>query len=461
MTIRSLFPIGATIALAIGTLFAQTPQQQPPPPTPPPQQPTEVSTTISSGEGTPPRFAVPDFIALSPDAETQTIAKTIGQVLWDDLNFEREFQLIPRDTYATIPAAHGFSDVPFDRWRELNADGVIVGTVQKTGNGIRVEVRLFNSKTQQSVFGKQYEGSGANPRSYAHTISDEVHEQQRALKGVARTKLTFDSDRDGERMTGTIEQRGVKEIYICDYDGENQRRVTATRSLNINPSWAPDARSIAYTSYRHGLPNIFVSHIYQATMEELTKNAGNNWLPVYSPDGTKIAFGSTRNGVNQIFVMNRDGSGVRQLTNGPAINTTPTWSPSGTQIAFTSARTGDPAIYIIGADGLNLQRLTTDGYADRPTWSPAPFNEIAYASRTGSGLDIKVIDIATRKVTQLTFGEGTNESPAYAPNGRHIAFTSTRAGKVQIFTMSRDGKNLRQITRAGNNEQPNWSNVQR
>jgi hypothetical protein len=88
MTIRSLFPIGATIALAIGTLFAQTPQQQqPPPPTPPPQQPTEVSTTISSGEGTPPRFAVPDFIALSPDAETQTIAKTIGQVLWDDLNF--------------------------------------------------------------------------------------------------------------------------------------------------------------------------------------------------------------------------------------------------------------------------------------------------------------------------------------------------------------------------------------
>lgn len=454
MTIRTLFPIGA-IALA-ATAIAQTPVQ---PPQPPPQQPTEISTTITGEPGAPPRFAVPDFVALSPDAETQTIAKTIGQVLWDDLNFEREFALIPRDTYATIPAAHGFNDVPFDRWRELNADGVLVGTVQKTGNGIRVEVRLFSMKTQQSAWGKQYEGSAANPRSYAHTISDEVHQNQRALNGVARTRLTFDSDRDGERMSGTVEQRGVKEIYISDYDGENQRRVTATRSLNINPSWSPDARSIAYTSYRHGLPNIFVSHIYQATMDELTKNAGNNWLPVFSPDGSKIAFGSTRNGVNQIFVMNRDGSNVRQLTTGTAINTTPTWSPSGTQIAFTSARTGDPAIYIVGADGLNLQRLTSDGYADRPTWSPAPFNEIAYASRTGSGLDIKVIDIATRKVTQLTFGEGTNESPAYAPNGRHIAFTSTRAGKVQIFTMSRDGKNVRQITRAGNNEQPNWSNV--
>ena len=29
----------------------------------------------------------------------------IGQVLWDDLNFEREFYMIPRDTYSSIPAA--------------------------------------------------------------------------------------------------------------------------------------------------------------------------------------------------------------------------------------------------------------------------------------------------------------------------------------------------------------------
>ena len=60
-------------------------------------------------------------------------------------------------------------------------------------------------------------------------------------------------------------------------------------------------------------------------------------------------------------------------------------------------------------------------------------------------------------MTQLTFGEGTNESPALSPNGRHIAFTSTRAGKTQMFTMARDGKNVRQITTTGNNYQPDWS----
>ena len=68
-----------------------------------------------------------------------------------------------------------------------------------------------------------------------------------------------------------------------------------------------------------------------------------------------------------------------------------------------------------------------------------------------------MIDLATGTSTALTNGEGTNESPAYSPNGRHIVFTSTRSGKVQVFTMARDGRNVKQITRTGNNEKPDWS----
>ena len=81
-------------------LVARPHAQQPAAAAAPPQQPSEISTTISGEGGAPPRFAVPDFIALSTDAETVATAKTIGQVLWDDLNFEREFALIPRDIYA-------------------------------------------------------------------------------------------------------------------------------------------------------------------------------------------------------------------------------------------------------------------------------------------------------------------------------------------------------------------------
>src|SRR5829696_5376797 len=444
---------------ALAAAVVAWPRAQQPPPQPPPQQPSEIEFTISSEGRGAPRLAVPDFIPLSNDAETAAIAKTIGQVLWDDLNFEREFAFIPRDVYATIPRPTSFQDVPFDRWRELNADGLIVGTVQKAGTAIKVEMRLYNVRTRQAAFSRQYDGSAANPRLFAHTISDEVHKSQRGLNGVARSKLTFDSDRDGERMAGTVQNRSIKEIYISDYDGENQRRVTVGKTLNIAPRWSPDGRSIAYTSYRRGGANIFISNIFQGTLDEVTKGdkVGENWLPAWSPDGTKLAFSSTRDGNPELYIVNRDGSGLRRLTNHPGIDISPTWSPSGTQIAFTSDRSGSPQIYVVGADGLNLAKRSSDGYCDRPTWSPAPYNEIAYSSRSGPGFDIRVLDLATGVSKPLTFGEGTNESPAYSPNGRHIVFSSSRSGKVQVFTMARDGRNVRQITRTGNNEKPDWS----
>ena len=442
-------------ACCVVAVVAQAPQTPPPAP----QQPSEIQLVISGEPGTPPRYAVPDFVALSPDAADA--AKLLGQVLWEDLNFEREFYMIPRDTYATIPVARTADAVPFGAWRELGADAVVFGTVQKTdANTVRVQVRLLNVRSRQSVFAKEYTGSATTPRLYAHTISDEIHQQQRALRGVARTKLAFSSDRNREKVTGPVQNRDVKEVYIADYDGESQRRVTTNRQLNITPVWSPDTRGIAYTSYRRGYPDIFIALIYQGIQETPTNGVAQNWLPIFSPDGTRICFTSNRDGNPELYVMNRDGSNVRRITNSPAIDTTPTWSPNGTQIAFTSDRPGTPQIYVVGADGLNLRRITTnDSWADRPTWAPAPFNEIAYAGRTGPAFDIKVYDLASGETRQITFGEGSNESPAYSPNGRHIAFASTRGGRgTQIYTMGRDGKNVRQVTRDGNNYTPSWSN---
>ncbi len=420
------------------------------------QQPSEVAVVINGEPGTPPRYAIPDFVALSPAAAD--IARTLGQVLWDDLNFEREFYLIPRDTYASVPAARTPEQIPFASWRELGADAVAFGTVQRTGNAVTVQIRLFNVRTRQVVYSKEFSGSANNPRLYAHTAADEIHQQQRGLRGVARTKLAFSSDRNREKIAGPVENRDVKEIYVADYDGDGQRRITTNRQLNITPAWSPDARSVAYTSYRRGYPDIFIALLYQGLQETPTNGIGQNFLPVFSPDGTRLAFTTNRDGNPEIYVMNRDGSGLRRITNNPAIDVTPTWSPTGTQIAFTSDRGGSPQIYVVGADGLNLRRLTSESYADRPTWSPAPFNEVAFAARTGPGFDIKVLDLATSQTRQITFGEGTNESPAYSPNGRHIAFTSTRAGRVQVFTIGRDGRGVKQITRDGNNFTPAWSN---
>ena len=458
MQTRSLAAIlAATLVLAT----ARASSQDSPPPTPqpdrPPSQPSSVRVEVTGEAGAQPRYAVPDFVALSGDPETQQAAKTMGQVLWDDLAFEREFYMIPRETYASIPVPRRVSDIQLDRWREVGADGLVVGTVEKSGNGLRVEVRLLSVKGGQTAFSREYTGGASNPRFYAHTISDDIHQEQRALKGVARTKLTFSSDRDRTKATGTVENRDIKEVYISDYDGANQRRVTATRALNITPTWAPDGRAIAYTSYRSGFPDVLISLIYQGKLERPTGGKSQNWLPAWSPDGTKIAFTSNRHGNPELYVMDRDGSNVRRVTNHPAIDTTPTWSPTGREIAFTSDRSGTPQIYVAEATGLNVRRITSGSYCDRPTWSPAPHNELAYVCRSGPGYDVFLYSFARGEAQRLTQGEGSNESPSFSPTGRHLAFTSTRAGRSHVFTVGRDGVGVRQITTAGNNFTPDWS----
>ena len=199
--LRPAVSLCAAIALSVVAMAAVPGTPQQPSATPPAQeQPREGSSKISGNGNAKPKLAVPDFLAATPDAETKAIAATIGQVLWADLDFEREYYMVPRDTYASIPVPASVDAVPFDRWRELGADGVVIGAVRKTATGVTVQVKLYSVAGQTAAFSKEYSGTAANPRVFAHTISDEIFKQQRNLTGVARTKLTFSSDRDGERM---------------------------------------------------------------------------------------------------------------------------------------------------------------------------------------------------------------------------------------------------------------------
>ena len=455
--IAACFAAAATL-----TLSGQTPQQQQQPPTQP-QQPTDVQLKIG-GTGGEPKLAIAGFIPLSNDAETVAAAKTIGDVLYDDLNYEREYYMIAKDAVATVPKPASIDTVPLDAWKQLNADGLIVGSIQKTGSGVLVKVKLIQVSSGRMAFGKEYSGSIANPRQYAHTISDEIFLQQMQLRGVARTKLAFSSDRDLGRIKGPVGDRETQEVYFSDYDGANQRRLTVSKVLNITPAWAPDSQAIAYTSYPTDAKgsvfmDIIVSYIYRGVRETPAHGSphNQNYLPAWSPDGSKMAFVSNRDGNPEIYVMNRDGSAVRRMTSSPAVDEAPTWSPSGNQIAWVSDRSGTPHIYVMNADGTGQRLLIGSGYCDRPTWSSGAFNELAYSMRTGPGFDVFIYSFQTGESHRLTDGIGTNESPVFSPNGRHVAFVSTRSGKSQIFTIDRDGNNLRQITREGNNKYPTWS----
>ena len=161
--------------------------------------------------------------------------------------------------------------------------------------------------------------------------------------------------------------------------------------------------------------------------------------------------------------MDQSGTNVKRLTNSKMPDVSPVWNAkTGAQIAWVSGRTGLPQIYTMESDGTNVQRITDQGYAVSPAWSPnGQFLLFSWIRHYGPGVlggeDIYIMDIASKQFVQLTHDGGRNDFPTWSPDGRHIAFQSSRSGSEQIWIMLADGTNPKQLTATGGNTQPNWS----
>lgn len=56
----------------------------------------------------------------------------------------------------------------------------------------------------------------------------------------------------------------------------------------------------------------------------------------------------------------------------------------------------------------------------------------------------------------LTRNHGNDWSPAWSPDGRTIAFASTRSGSLDLWTMASDGSNATRLS-SSPAEYPSWS----
>jgi len=449
MTSRILAPLFLAGAALLGTAGAQTPPAaSPAPPAAPPPQ--GITVVLDRGNQVPVvTLAFPAVPGLSSLPGTAGNAgRELEQTLRKDLERSGIFNLLGPDQLGVLTLT-GDLEKDADQYRSLGASMLLLAEIKIEDNRLVLEGRLIDLASRQTIVGKRYRGTYDLARRIAHTFADEIVLFLTSKRGIAMTSIAFYSDRDS-----------FKEVYLMDYDGFDQRRLTAHKSISMSPSWSGTGDSVAYVSFFGGNgPALYLADVASGRKMPLVTEGSLNISPSFSPDGRQVAFARALGANIEIFVCNRDGSNVRRLTNSGGIDTNPAWSPSGQEIAFTSSRSGSPQIYVADVEGSNVRRVTFEGdYNDGAAWSPDG-TRLAYATRVERNrFDLALVDLVSLGARRLTAGNGSNEAPTFSPDGRRVAFTSTRAGGTQIFTLNAtDGSGVEQLTFEGSNWAPDWS----
>ncbi len=177
---------------------------------------------------------------------------------------------------------------------------------------------------------------------------------------------------------------------------------------------------------------------------------------------TQIAYTGTKGDRSEVYVMDYDGSNVRTVTANGGLNKFPDWSPDNNQLAFVTNLPG-ASVWQLWLQDLAGGRAVLDvpsGFVSSPALAPDGLR-IAYSSRRPSSVSSDIFLSALDGSGRRNLTNRVNSidtSPAWSPSGQQIAFISDRSGSPQLWMMDADGTNLqRLISEGGHCDSPSWS----
>lgn len=171
----------------------------------------------------------------------------------------------------------------------------------------------------------------------------------------------------GDEIAFVGMEKGQSDIYSLNLKTEKLRKITDDIFSDLEPSYSPDGKHIAFRSDRGNyidpsrIPENFnITHfnyrnydIYTVELDERNKihriTATSSWekYPAWSPDGTHLVFTSDRSGVYNIYMHNLDTGDEYPITNVITGIDHISWRGDGSRLAFTSFYYGGYDIYLL------------------------------------------------------------------------------------------------------------------
>lgn len=168
----------------------------------------------------------------------------------------------------------------------------------------------------------------------------------------------------GDKIVFTSTRSGDLELYTMNIDGSDVKQVTSELGYDGGAFFSPDGKKLIFRSSRPKTPeevkeykDLLVQNLVQPTnmelyvcnvdgsdLKKITDLGSANWAPFFHPSGKKVIFStnhhSDKNGRPKfnLFMINLDGSGLEQVTFDNVFDAFPMFSPDGKKLIFASNR---------------------------------------------------------------------------------------------------------------------------
>jgi len=166
----------------------------------------------------------------------------------------------------------------------------------------------------------------------------------------------------GDKIVFTSDRSGDLELWIMDIDGKNQKQITSGLGYDGGAFFSPDGKELVFRAsrpqtgeeqdeYKSLLKDhlvaptnmeIYICNTDGSNLRKITSLGKANWAPFFHPSGKKIIFSSNHHAQRgydfQLYMVNRDGSGLERITGESMFNAFPMFSPNGKKLVFSSNR---------------------------------------------------------------------------------------------------------------------------
>jgi Tol biopolymer transport system component len=217
---------------------------------------------------------------------------------------------------------------------------------------------------------------------------------------------------------------------------------------DYGPRWVPEGPGLVFITEVE-VPGVLyaIAPEGEGMASRLGPNPATDEPPAFTPDGTRMVFAATTDDGWDLFSSDLAGGDLRRITSDGLRKVQPVVAPDGERVVYGVGPDGEQKLALVRLDGSGGRTLTDGGSNDgHPYWLPDGSGVVFDSNRVGIGTDIFHLDLESGSLRNLTNDPGIDLVPTVSPDGRWVAFGSSRSGNWDLFLVPFEGGTARRLT---------------